>query len=295
VVTASGETLDLDRGLEKNNTGVDLLHLFIGSEGILGIITAATLKLAPLPRRTDLALVGAPSLAAVLRVFREARWETLTLSAFEVFSDACLARVRRHRGLESPLSQPAPFLALIEVENDHEGRLAGWIDRTMRQGILTDGVMAQSPRQAEELWALRENISESLTATGLPHKNDVSVPVAQLSPFTSDLGELVRTRYAGLEVLVYGHVGDGNLHVNTMKPEEMSPEEFTARTREVDRDLFELVRRHRGSISAEHGIGLLKKDYLSYTRSPAEIDLLKQLKRTLDPQGILNPGKVLDV
>jgi FAD/FMN-containing dehydrogenase len=161
------------------------------------------------------------------------------------------------------------------------------------QSRVLDGVQAQGPAQASELWALRESISESLSATGMLHKNDISLPIAELSAFCARFESVFAARYPGWEICLFGHIGDGNLHVNVMKPDGLETADFLARTKPADEELFTLVQAHHGSISAEHGIGLLKKPYLHYTRSPAELGLLQSLKATLDPHGILNPGKIL--
>jgi FAD/FMN-containing dehydrogenase len=294
VVTAQGEVLELNGALEKNNTGTDLRQLFIGSEGTLGIITEATLKLAPLPGRLDVFLFAVPDVAAVLRLFREARRAPLLLSAYEFFTDKCLARVQRHRKLRSPFESPSGCYVLLEAEVKDSGEVESWLGSLFERGLVTDGTLAQSPTQASELWALRESISESLSATGLPHKNDVSLPVAGLEGFCAELEQVFGSRYPGWEIALFGHIGDGNLHINIMKPDALEKAEFLAHTKQADHAMFELVRKHGGSISAEHGIGLLKKDYLPYTRSPAELALLRTLKRALDPNNILNPGKILD-
>jgi FAD/FMN-containing dehydrogenase len=143
------------------------------------------------------------------------------------------------------------------------------------------------------LWTYREGISESLSATGLPHKNDIALPIAALKTFCAELEKLLAAKYPGWELCLFGHIGDGNLHVNIMKPDGMEKTEFLAKTHTVDADLMALVRTHAGSVSAEHGIGLLKREWLGHTRSPAEIAIMRQLKAALDPNGILNPGKVL--
>src|SRR5262249_44215633 len=140
----------------------------------------------------------------------------------------------------------------------------------------------------------REGISESLSATGLPHKNDIALPIAGLQAFCRDLGQFFGERYPGWEICLFGHIGDGNLHVNVMKPESMPRDEFFAKTKAADHDVFRLVKAHHGSISAEHGIGLLKKDYLPYSRSPEELAVLRAVKHALDPQNLLNPGKIID-
>jgi FAD/FMN-containing dehydrogenase len=161
-------------------------------------------------------------------------------------------------------------------------------------GLVDDATLAGNAAQAAELWGLRENISESLAATGFPHKNDIALPIAALEAFTAELEALIARDYPGFEVCIFGHIGDGNLHVNVMKPDDVDKAAFLDRTPSLDRAMFTLVKHHKGSISAEHGIGLLKKPYLAYSRAPEEIALLRAVKKTLDPLGILNPGKVLD-
>ncbi len=294
VVLASGQRLELGGALEKNNTGVDLKQLFIGSEGTLGVITAATLKLARPAAETDTMLFAVADLAHVLKVFRAAQEAPFVLSAFEFFTDKCLARVHRHRKLESPLGSPASHYVVLEAERSDAAKTEAWLTALFESGIVTDGTMAQHTTQAAALWALREGISESLSATGLPHKNDIALPIAGLEAFTADLERLVAEKYPGWEVCIFGHIGDGNLHVNVMKPDDMDKDAFLSRTHEVDEAIFELVRAHHGSISAEHGIGLLKKPFLHYSRSEAEIDAMRALKKALDPNGILNPGKIFD-
>lgn len=295
VVTPRGDVLELNGALEKNNTGVDLRQLFIGSEGTLGVITEATLKLTRLPGHLDVFLFGVSDLAGVLRLFEAARQGPFTIMAFEMFTDRCLARLARHRGLESPLDVDAPFYVLLEVEAHERDALDGWLASLLEAELVLDGTLSANREQAAHLWTLREGISESLSATGLPHKNDVALPIAQLAPFCAELDRVFEERYPGWEICLFGHIGDGNLHVNVMKPDDLSKSEFLEHVHEADRALFELVRAHGGSISAEHGIGLLKKEWLGYSRSPAELELLRALKRTFDPNGILNPGKVLDV
>ncbi len=294
VVLASGEVLEIGGALEKNNTGMDLRQLFIGSEGTLGIVTEATLKLTRLPEKLDVLLLAVPDLAGVLRLFRDARKAPFTLSAYEFFTQACLDRLLRHRALRPPLGKPASHYVLLEVEHGGEA-LEPWLASLFERGLVSDGTLAQHGGEARDLWALREGISESLSATGLPHKNDIALPVAGLESFTADLEELMASRYPGWEICLFGHIGDGNLHLNVMKPEAMTREAFFAETKRADADVFALVKAHKGSISAEHGIGLLKKPFLSFSRSPEEIATLRAVKRALDPKGILNPGKIFDL
>ena len=314
VVTADGEVLELNGALEKNNTGCDLRQLFIGSEGTLGIVTEATLKLARLPEQLDVFLFQVADLDAVLRLFERARRAPFTLMAYEFLTERCLRLVTEHRGLRSPFGAlpPEPLEAaatagaatgrtcyvLCEVERPRGAPrepLEAWLQDTAIEGLVEDGVLAQNPREAAELWALRESISETLSKTGLVHKNDVALPIAALTPFCAALDAFFGERYAGWDVFVFGHIGDGNLHINVRKPADLDKTEFFAHAKNVDHALFQIVRAHHGSVSAEHGIGLLKKDYLGYTRTPAELALLKAVKRALDPSCILNPGKIFDL
>lgn len=292
VVTAQGDVLELNGALEKNNTGIDLRQLFIGSEGTLGVITEATLKLARLPGHLDVFLFAVADLDGVLALFEEARRGPFTPMAYEFFTDLCFARLARHRKVHNPLGKSGSHFVLLEVEAHDRAALDAWMESVVERELVLDGTMAASQAQARELWTLREGISESLSATGLPHKNDVALPIARLSPFVAELGAVFASRYPGWEICLFGHIGDGNLHVNVMKPDDMDKATFLAHTHEADRHLFELVQKHGGSISAEHGIGLLKKEWLPYTRSAREIAIMREVKRALDPNGILNPGKV---
>jgi FAD/FMN-containing dehydrogenase len=231
----------------------------------------------------------------VLALFREARRGPFVIMAYEFFTEKCLARVRRHRSVVTPLSAASDYYVLLEVERGEPEALEAWIASLFERGLVTDGTLAQHAKQAAELWTLREGISESLSATGLPHKNDIALPIAGLEAFCADLERLFEERYPGWEIALFGHIGDGNLHVNVMKPDEMDRAAFLAKTSEADHAIFALVKKHKGSISAEHGIGLLKKPYLSYSRSPEELALMRAIKKAFDPLGIMNPGKVLDV
>jgi FAD/FMN-containing dehydrogenase len=295
VVLANGQVLELNGALEKNNTGVDLRQLFIGSEGTLGIVTEATLKLARVPRRLDVLLFAVGDLEGVVRLFRETRTAPFVLSAYEMFADACLVRVLAHRKLRAPFASLTGPYVLVELEDAPREELEAWVGSLFERGVVSDGVLAQNATEARDLWALRESISESLSATGFPHKNDIALPIAALEAFCAELNDVFARRYPGWEVCLFGHIGDGNLHVNVMKPADMDKAAFLAKTKEADRDLFDLVKKHAGSISAEHGVGLLKKAWLGWSRSPAEIEAMRSIKRALDPSNLLNPGKILDV
>lgn len=295
VVTADGQILELSGDLEKNNTGVDLRQLFIGSEGTLGIVTEATLKLAPLPGKSSVLLFALAAFTDVLSVFQSVRQSGFTVMAYEFFTDRCSARLHRHRQLRPPFEKSAPFYALVELEDADEDALLSWVEGVLDSPGVLDGTLAQSQHQAESLWALREGISESLSATGLPHKNDVALPLRALDGFYRDLVEVFSDRYPDWEICLFGHVGDGNLHINVMKPETMAKDDFLAHTHGADEAIFGLVKSHRGSISAEHGIGLLKRDFLAYSRSPGELAMLRAIKGALDPDNLFNPGKIFRV
>ncbi|MBL8601457.1 MAG: FAD-binding oxidoreductase [Myxococcales bacterium] len=295
VVTAQGEILSLNGALEKNNTGTDLRQLFIGSEGTLGIITAATLKLVALPRRHDVMIFAVPDVAAVVRLFRAVREAPMVLSAFEFFSEACRLRVERHRHLRPPFDGRYAYYVLVEFENSDRDAVETWAAGLFEGDLVEDGVVAQDASQGAAFWALRESISESLSGTGFPYKNDIALPIAGLEAFVDALEALLLRGYPAFEVCLFGHLGDGNLHVNLMKPDAMSREAFIAAAKVCDQSMFALVEAHRGSVSAEHGIGLLKRDALRFSRSPAELAMLRAVKRALDPKNLLNPGKVFDL
>lgn len=293
VVLMDGTVLELGGALEKNNTGADLRQLFIGSEGTLGVITEATLKLAPLPKKLDVMVFAVRGLPGVLGVFRDVRKSGMTLAAFEFFTQPCLDRLLRHRAIRNPFDQPSDTYVLVEVEDATPEALEAWVGSVFERELAVDGVLAQSAAQAAELWTLREGISESLSATGVPHKHDIALPVAALETFCAELEAAIGARYPTWEICLFGHIGDGNLHVNWMKPDELTKEQFLAAVKGADAEMMTLVQRHGGSVSAEHGIGLLKRDWLGYSRTPSELAVMRALKAALDPKGLLNPGKIL--
>jgi FAD/FMN-containing dehydrogenase len=289
-VLADGSVLDMNRSLEKNNTGTDLRQLFIGSEGTLGVITEVTLKLCRLPPEQQVMLFSVGTIEDVLAFFAQARGGPFIISAFECFSSKCLEHVMAEKKVGAPLGAAREFYVLMEVEGEQE-RLFAWLESMLEQGLVADGTLAQDSQQARRLWTYREGISESL-APSFPHKNDVALPVHALAAFYRDLEALFGQRYQGWDVCVFGHIGDGNLHLNFLKPKAMSVDEFVGHTASADHELFALVQRHGGSISAEHGIGLVKKAYLKYSRSDQELATLRAVKAALDPTNILNPGKI---
>jgi FAD/FMN-containing dehydrogenase len=297
VVTMAGDILNLNGGLEKNNTGIDLRQLFIGSEGVLGVITEATLKLARVPETLEVFFFAVRDIKAIFNLFREARKSPFQISAFECLTENCLKVVSEIRGIASPFHTTYPAYVLVEMERhastSQESR-DEWLTHLFDAGLVLDGTLAQSLREAQSLWSLREGISESLAVKGFVHKNDIALPVFNLEQFIDEMDEVFARRHPSLEIFLFGHIGDGNLHVNTMKPKDWEQEQFVQSCQQVDLDLFELVKKYSGSVSAEHGIGLLKKSALHFSRSPEEVALMRAMKAVLDPHGLLNPGKIFD-
>jgi FAD/FMN-containing dehydrogenase len=301
VVLADGERLSLGGALVKNNTGYDLRQLFIGSEGTLGVIVEVTLSLSQPVAGHIVVLCAVESDAAVLELFTRLRRSSLVLSAFECFDRGCVERVAAHRGREQagPLAQLGPVQVLVEVElaatetddaSPVHDALLELLAQAQDTGEVLDAVVAQTEAQARELWAWREDISESLHAF-TPHKADIAVPVRSVASFVARWREAVAAALPELPALCFGHVGDGNLHLNLLRPDGMTLEAFLQRCHEFDPTLYGLVREYQGSVSAEHGIGLLKREYLGHTRSVREIASMRAIKQIFDPLGILNPGQ----
>lgn len=294
VVDGRGDVHRLNRGLIKNNAGPDLCQLMIGSEGVLGIITEVSLGLIAPPPPQSLLLLAFADIGAMMPTLARLQRE-LTLSAFEFFDAASVRHVAAATGLNFPLSEPAPCYAVVEFDDPDEtmqdAALAAFGD-LVEAGQVVDGLLSQSSAQLAELWRWREAISESI-APHTPYKNDLSVRISRVPAFLAALDELVRQRYPAFEVVWFGHIGDGNLHMNVLRPPEMGLSEFRTACDSLSPAVFEITRAHGGSISAEHGVGLLKRDYLHYSRSAAEIELLRGLRRLFDPDELFNPGKVV--
>lgn len=294
VVTGRGELLELNRGLVKNASGYDLRHLFVASEGTLGLIVEATLKLENPPAPGKVLLLGMPDMDKLMKVFDYLR-SKLQLSAFEFFTDLALKHVMRAHDLPPPLETPCPLYVITEFdcpdEQTQEIAVECFEDCAGRRW-LAGGVISQSDRQMAELWRYREGISEAISHFP-PYKNDLSVRVSRVPEFLHRMGTLMDSLCPDMEVVWYGHIGDGNLHMNILKPRDLDLQTFEARSHEISEQTYTLTREMGGSISAEHGIGLLKQPWLGMTRSKAEIELMQQLKRVFDPAGVFNPGKLL--
>ncbi len=294
LVTGTGELLDLGRGLVKNSSGYDLRHLAIGSEGTLGIVVEATLRLTrPLPAAQTL-LLALPSFDALMQVFAEFR-ERLQLQAFEFLTDIGIGHVLAH-GAINPFDTIHPYYVVTEYDAADEAQQAAGLaafEYCLEQGWVLDGVQAASDAQAAQLWRLREGLTESL-ARFRPYKNDISLRISVLPAFLAQAQALLDEAYPQFEVVWFGHIGDGNLHINVLQPEGVADAEFMAQCAKVTGLLADLLHQHGGSISAEHGIGLVKKDYLGSTRTAQEIALMRGIRAVMDPAGILNPGKIFD-
>ncbi|MGY0619181.1 FAD-binding oxidoreductase [Lysobacter sp. A378] len=294
VVTGGGELLELNRGLVKNSSGYDLRHLFVGSEGTLGIVVEASLRLTDLPPPSSVMLLALPSFGKLMQVFAAFR-ERLPLEAFEFFTDVAMRHVVEG-GAQDPFDESYPYYVLAEFAVGDEARQAaalGAFEHCLEAGWVSDGVISQSDAQAAGLWRLREGITESL-ARYRPYKNDVSVRLSAMQPFLAETQALLAREYPDFEVVWFGHIGDGNLHINVLAPDDMATDDFVAQCTRVTDLLAACLQRHGGSISAEHGIGLVKKPWLDSTRSAAEIEVMRGIKRVLDPAGIMNPGKLFD-
>ena len=288
------------RGLRKDNTGYDLKQLFIGAEGTLGIITAAVLKLQPRPKVSHVCWLALDSASHAIELLSRLRSRFGDrISAFEIVADSALSLVLKHMpGARDPLSTAAPWYALVEFSDCFEGYdLAGVIEREfsglLEAGFLTDATMAQNLAQAQAIWGLRENISEAQKIEGISIKHDISVPVSSMARFLELADSALRATFPDVRIVAFGHAGDGNLHYNLSKPDAASNAEFIAQTPAVNRIVHDIVDRLGGSISAEHGIGQLKRDELLRYKSPLEIELMRRIRGALDPENLLNRGKLV--
>lgn len=300
VVLADGRIWDGLRGLRKDNTGYDLKQLFIGAEGTLGIITAAVLKLFPAIGQRATAWLAVPDPAAAIRLLglmRSLCGERIT--AFEIIGRSALELVLQHiPGARAPLVGGADWSVLIELSDssgtvDLAAELEAALTQALAQDLVDDAVIARSLAQAQALWSLRENISEAQRIEGISIKHDIAVPVSRIPEFLERAQMMLLEAWPDVRIVAFGHIGDGNLHYNLSKPEKLENEDFIARTPELNRKVHDLVAALGGSISAEHGLGQLKRDELVRYKSDVEMEMMKAIKHALDPVGLMNPGKVL--
>lgn len=297
VVLPSGEILDMNTSLRKNNTGYDLRQLFIGSEGTLGIVTRATLRLTPPPRNVQVSVMAVERFEDIPGILGVCNQAGVQLTAFEFFTKEAHEIVLKHAlGARTPFEAISPYYVLLEVEEGPTGGdvMQPLLEKIFEKGLITDAVVAANSAQFKELWGLRENITESIAKHGHARKNDISLAIDQLADFIADLKKEMTTAPSDIQLVLFGHIGDGNLHINYVGSRSEPFMDFQARARKVEERIFTVLGRYKGSISAEHGIGLLKKKDLHFSRTAPEVALMRELKKTLDPNGIMNPGKIFD-
>ncbi|NEV76513.1 MULTISPECIES: FAD-binding oxidoreductase [unclassified Rhodopseudomonas] len=297
VVLADGRVLNLLSKLKKDNTGYDLRDLFIGAEGTLGIITAATLKLFPKPRAVETAFVGLQSPDDALKLLGIAQGEAAgNLTSFELIAETPLDFSVRHANNRDPLEARYPWYVLIELSSprdDARAALESILERGFEDGIVVDAAIASSVQQQQAFWKLREEISPAQKPEGGSIKHDISVPVAAVPQFIEQANAAVVELIPGSRPVPFGHLGDGNIHYNVTQPVGADKAEFLARWHDVNKVVFDVVLRLGGSISAEHGIGVMKRDELPEVKDKTAIELMRSIKALLDPHGIMNPGKVV--
>lgn len=299
VVLPTGEVLDDLRKLKKDNTGYDLKNLFVGAEGTLGVITAAVMKLFPQPKGQEVAWIGLESPEAALALFNLATGQAGTgLTAFELVRDMAMDFAVTHiPGNVAPLGGHHPWLVLMEISSGRSAEDAravteAILETAFEQSLVQDAVLAASLAQAQAFWRLRETLSDAQKPAGASIKHDISVPVAAIPEFIRVAEEAVKTVSAGARVVCFGHMGDGNLHYNISEPAEGDPD-FLSLYSPMNKAVHDVVRSMNGSISAEHGIGQMKRAELLETAPAVGIDLMQRIKRAFDPAGIMNPGKVI--
>jgi FAD/FMN-containing dehydrogenase len=299
VVLADGRVLNLLNKLKKDNTGYDLRNLFIGAEGTLGIITAAVLKLVPRPRsmETAFAAITSPRAAVdLLGIAMERSGGDVT--SFEMMlREGVEAVIKFDASSRDPLAQPSPWYALIELSSQQRSGLRETMEEIlsvgMERGLVTDATMAESLDQAKAFWRIREMFGEVQRHLGGSIKHDISVPIAAIPAFIEEANAAVIKLIPGARPMPFGHVGDGNIHYNVNQPLDADKAQFLARWGDVNKVVFSVVKKYGGSISAEHGVGVMKRDILPEYKDAVAIELMRGIKRLLDPNGILNPGKVL--
>ena len=298
VVLPDGRIWNGLRSLRKDNTGYDLKHLFIGAEGTLGIITAAVLKLFPRPQSTATACVAIASPEVAVRLLAYIRTTCgQALSGFEIISRNCLDMVFKHiEDTQEPFNRPYRWYLLIKVDDVQQNSP----EAMLRNSMLNFGAevlmfaIESDARKAERWWKLRKNISEAQKREGISIKHDVAVPVSHVAEFIAQSSEALRARFEGIRIIAFGHMGDGNIHYNASMPDAVLNNTFIAQHEsEVNRIVYDVVARLAGSISAEHGLGQLKRETIREYKDPLELELMRSIKQALDPQGLMNPGKVL--
>ena len=301
LVTARGEIWNGLRGLRKDNTGYDLRDLFIGAEGTLGVITGAVLKLFPKPRSRVTALAALKTVEDVVSLFDLARVSSkdIALTAFELISDYCLTLVARHfPEIKQPQLAASPCYVLLELSSQQDETvpmqgLEHILHRAMQNGLIVDAVVANSIAQSAELWHIREAISSAQAAEGKNIKHDISLPISNIASFVNYTDALLQQQFPLCRMVTFGHIGDGNLHYNVSAPKNCSTDAFLLEQNAINRVVHDSVAQFSGSISAEHGLGALKREEILRYKSDVEMQLMRSVKQALDPDNLMNPGKVV--
>ena len=300
VVTPSGEVFNGLRGLRKDNTGYSLKDLYIGSEGTLGIITAATLKLFPLPRSKATALVALSNINSSIQLIELIKLHCNSdLTAFEIISSKALSLVpsgiEKLAGLADEKSPWAVLIELSSMEDEERSymQLESALEKAFNASLINDAVLSKSLHQAKELWKIREGIPEAQLNLGTTIKHDISLPISELAEFVSSTEVKLKLFWPYLQTIIFGHIGDGNLHYNIAPLTPEFSKDLETRRKDINQLVHDEVYKYSGSFSAEHGIGQLKLDELTTRKSFIEMELMRSIKRAIDPQGIMNPGKVL--
>jgi FAD/FMN-containing dehydrogenase len=300
VVTPSGEIFNGLRGLRKDNTGYSLKDIYIGSEGTLGIITAATLKLFPMPRSKATALVALADISSSIQLIELInRHCSADLTAFELISSRALSLTPGDaKKLSGLTNENSPWTVLIELssmENEEKSsaQLESLLEKAFDIALINDAVLSKSLEQAKELWKIREGIPEAQLSLGTIIKHDISLPISELAKFVNSTETKLKSFWPHLQTIIFGHIGDGNLHYNIAPLSLGFSEELEKRRKAINQLVHDEVYQYFGSFSAEHGIGQLKLEELTTRKSIVEMELMRSIKRALDPNGIMNPGKVL--
>jgi FAD/FMN-containing dehydrogenase len=299
VVLPDGRVLNALNKLKKDNTGYDLKNLFVGAEGTLGIITAAVLKLFPAPKATETALVGVPSPEAALALLALVQERTnRAATSFEIISRIAVEFAIRHgQGVRDPLEEPHPWYVLVQLSSAAPQDLRTMLEETleigMERGLIADAAVADSLEHRRAFWRLRETLPEAQRPEGGSIKHDISVPLAAIPDFLREAGAAVEALIPGSRPVPFGHLGDGNIHYNVSQPVGADTSAYLARWDDVNEVVHAVVMKFGGSISAEHGVGVMKRKLVAELKDPVAIDVMGLLKRTLDPKNILNPGKVV--
>jgi len=293
VVTGSGDVLHCNQGLIKNSSGYDFRHLFIGSEGTLGFITEAILKFTTPPESTQTILFSLHDQRQLMSIFSQLQ-KLVPIIAFEFFSDFAMQCVMAENRVENPLQKNFAFYVIFEYEVNivNQDKITDLFHKLIKEKIIFAVCFSGNKNEAERLWQYRKGISSALKKYS-PCKFDIAVTPSKIAEFISSVNELLKNKYATMIPVCFGHIGDGNIHLNIIKSADHSPESFLNLIGEMKIDIYKLISKYQGTVSAEHGVGLLKKSYLHYSRSQAEIDVMHAIKKIFDPNGIMNPGKLL--